>query len=981
MFLSRMSQLYSSFRSQFVEGSISVFFWLLILSLAGFTYFFTEYLVQQHQQRIVSTSTISAKGLANVIDERIQQHRLMVQAMGMNDGERIHTLAKGGGYPFELAQINMHVQTLLPEATQFAILNQSGQVVMGSEDIQFSQKCKHELKINIVDDSIADFLLEPHSFEGGDLHYDLVTKIQRGEDIVGLYISFSLEGYKQLIADFNTDDFEFILVDRATSQAVIASAMAVGSSRYGYELDREFVENALTVASVQGAKWKLLGVKTQDVFADYSNQVRLTAAAIFTTIAVILVLILFYLKKIERVKKRLEESSVQDALFNSGPTVLFQKQADSNMALGYVSPNVETLLGCNAKAVLELHSYSQLIWPEDVAAVRVTIFNAISHREKEVELEYRLKHGQDRGFHWVYDLTRIIYDEFGRAISLQSYVSSVHAQKNAEQQANKLIEDAPDAIAVTDRYGVIFRVNHAFEKLFEYDRAELMGHSIELCINEEDESALVQFKKQLVDDSGEDYIALGMDRPLFGMTKSANELSLELSLSAVETPDGVQLVHMVRDISVQVDAQKQMMLAKENAEALAKARSRFVAIMSHEIRTPLNGVLGMSNLLLGTALSSQQEAYLKAIEHSGQVLLRIVNSILDFAKLDEGAVELASKPLILDEIIYDSMGILQSQANEGDVDVHFKNEMASGLSFLGDGGKIQQIILNLLGNAIKFTPAGRVDVVLSDQTDAMDQISNQFVLRLEVRDSGIGIPSAHLEKLFDSFTQADESTTRQYGGTGLGLAISKQLIELMGGQIGVHSKEGVGSTFWVDIPLKEIPHLTPEFGDIKLLADTDDLVVPSDVDADEKVPVLKVEPSLNNRSILLIEDDLVNQQVIAAFVERLGARVDIAKNGMEGLSFWRTHPKLYDAILMDCQMPIMDGYEATTLIRKEEGFMHATHSVPIIALTANAMPADRERCLAAGMNDFISKPVEVSVFNEVLIKWANQNQDKVKDKG
>ncbi|GKT12023.1 MAG: two-component system, sensor histidine kinase [Thiomicrorhabdus sp.] len=961
-----------------------IFFWFLSICLAVACYVSSEYLIDQHSQRVDAAVTISAKGLANVIDERIVQHRLMTQSMEMHHRERILALVKGGAGANEFLAIEAHLKTLLLDARQFAVLDQYGKVVIGSSGAELGGTSQNFIKA-VFHNTSDSYQLVAYRHVDGQLRYDLVVPIGLPNVQGGLFISFSFERYKQLIGDFNTQDFEFILLDGSSNSDVIASSAAVGSSLYGDSLNPSFIKDALVHAPIQGAQWVLLGVPADGLFDSYKKKIYITALVVFLSIFVLLLIIQFYLKNLESVRTHLAESSVQDALFNTGPTVLFQKQADSNMAVQYVSPNVCTLLGCKTDELLREKSFTDLIWPEDVATVRMAIMKALSLREVEVALEFRLQHQKEHVFCWVYELTRILYDDHGQPVVLQSYITSIHAQKMAEQQANKLIENAPNAIAITDRYGVIFRVNNVFEKLFEYDRSELMGHSIELCVNEEANEELEAFKQQLVTTSGEDFIGLGLDSPVLGMTKTAEELSLEVSLSLVETLEGVQLVHMVRDISVQISAQKQMQVAKESAEELAKARSRFVATMSHEIRTPLNGILGMSNLLQATALNQQQSSYLQAIEYSGQSLLTIINSILDFAKLDEGAVALESHPMYLVNIVNHAIDMLQTQAKSGEVAVYFENRMPSDDCFIGDEVRIQQVLLNLIDNAIKFSPGGRVDISLIE-TVCADHFSRFSNILIKVKDTGIGIHSDNLDKLFDSFTQADESTTRKYGGTGLGLAISKQLVDLMGGSIEVTSEEGQGSIFWLRFSLEKPspPSQSAKLISTNRINDTHSVVdsivtksFPSSVSAPLMPSVTRDgSQSLQNKTVLLIEDEEVNQRVVAAFLQRLGARVDIAGNGMEGLSFWRTHQQIYDLIIMDCQMPVMDGYEATKMIRKEEGLSQSGRSIPIVALTANAMSEDKERCLSVGMSDYITKPIDLDRFNYTMAKWANYKQDE-----
>ncbi len=963
-------------------------------------YVTTEYLIKHQHQKVEVAATISAKGLADIINERIEQSHLIIQAISMHHRDRIFALSTGGGYPFDLSAMSEEINDLLPNVLQFAILNSKGHVVVGSDDLTIGNACQASINHTLTENNLSPSLIELHGFSTGKKHYDIVQKLQRGGDVAGLLFSFKLDPFKTLLTSFNTSNFEFIMINTRSKIDVMASAQSADSSFYGQDVTEELMGKGLALVPIHGTRWSLLGLEKPGVFKHHAHQVRFITLILFLTVFGIVLWLVMYLRSAEMARKQLEEDSVQDSLFNAGPTVLFQKQPTESMHIQYVSPNIMALLGCSQQEVLN-KPYNALILAKDRPKVRSSLLEAFEQQLQEVNLEYRLELQNPLGYCWVNDVTHLTYDPKGRCIALQSYVNSVHAQKMAEQYANNLIESAADPIAVTNQKGVVVRVNQAFETLFGYNREEMVGRSIEICIDEKSQEIFNEFKQESLAKRVSHYNSLGIKNPLLAITRLRKELPVEISLSTINSLEGLQIVHIIRDVSVQIEAQKQMQIAKENAEALARARSRFVATMSHEIRTPLNGVLGMSNLLLGTTLDSKQQVYLQAIEYSGQSLLRIVNSILDFAKLDEGAVQLELKPFNINRLVHDSLQILQNQARDSGVTLKFENHLLGCDQFIGDAGRIQQIVLNLLGNAIKFSPEGRVDISLrlAEEVNDSSKIANIII---EVKDNGIGIAHENINRLFDSFTQEDASTTRKYGGTGLGLAITKQLVNIMKGEVGVASVLNQGSQFWVKLPLKTMK----EMDDLKFIKPNDttgqaELVnVQMSGDAKKSNPQIKkpvnpridensktdssssktefnfsplivdsAESRLKGKSVLLIEDDAINQQVISEFILRLGARVDIAENGIEGLSSWRTHPHKYALILMDCQMPVMDGYEASILIRKEELLSGVQQPIPIVALTANAMPEDRERCFSVGMNDFISKPIDVAHFNQTLLKW------------
>ena len=1004
-YLSNLNRHSRNSQRGFSLGSLSIFFWLFTFAMAFVGYLTTGYLINHQHQKVEVAATISAKGLADIINERIEQHNLIIKAISMHHQDRIFALSTGGGYPFDLSAISDEIDELLPDVLQFAIFNSKGHVVVGSDELFIGNACHASINQTLTRNSLSPSLIDLHGLSTGKKHYDVVQKLQRGGEVAGLLLSFKLDPFKTLLASFNTSNFEFIMIDSRNKLGVMDSSQSVDSSFYGQDVTEELKGKGLALVPIRGTHWSLLGLKKPDVFKHYADQVRFITLILFLTVFGIVLWLVMYLRSAEMARKQLEEDSIQDSLFNAGPTVLFQKQPTESMPVQYVSPNIMALLGCSQQEVLN-KPYKALILTKDRPKVRSALLEAFEQQLPEVNLEYRLELQNSPGYCWVNDVAHLTYDPKGRCIALQSYVNSVHAQKMAEQYANNLIESAADAIAVTNQKGIVVRVNQAFETLFGYNREEMVGRSIEICIDKNSQEIFNEVKLESLANRASHYSSLGVTNPLFAMTRSRKELPVEISLSSINSPEGLQIVHIIRDVSVQIEAQKQMQLAKENAEALAKARSRFVATMSHEIRTPLNGVLGMSNLFWGTPLNSKQQIFLQAIEYSGQSLLRIVNSILDFAKLDEGAVHLDLKPFSLDRLVHESMQILQNQASDLGVTLQLENRLLGCDQCIGDAGRIQQIVLNLLGNAIKFSPEGRVDIslMLADELNESSKVSNIII---EVKDNGIGIAQENISRLFDAFTQEDASTTRKYGGTGLGLAITKQLVKIMGGEIGVTSVLNKGSQFWVKLPLQtmeemhELKFTRPketegqaELVDVQMSADSEksnphikksnkprfDEYSKTDSPSSRMefvfspLPVESTESRLKGKSVLLIEDDAINQQVISEFILRLGAHVDIAENGIEGLSFWRTHQHKYSLILMDCQMPLMDGYEASVLIRKEELLSDVQQTIPIVALTANALPEDRERCFAVGMNDFISKPIDVACFNQTVLKWvANLN--------
>jgi len=435
----------------------------------------------------------------------------------------------------------------------------------------------------------------------------------------------------------------------------------------------------------------------------------------------------------------------------------------------------------------------------------------------------------------------------------------------------------------------------------------------------------------------------------------------ELHLSPVHNEQG-QLTHYIgvlTDIGLRKQAEAALRDARDQALENSRLKSEFLSTMSHEIRTPMNGIIGMTDLLLDTSLGAEQREYTRMVRESAQALMDIINDILDFSKIEAGKLDIEFTRFDLAQVLQSSVEMLGGKAREKSLTLSCQIDLDLPRMLLGDPTRLRQILLNLIGNAIKFTDTGSVTL-----SAKLDSATDGQLIRVDIGDTGIGISPSTQARLFESFTQADSSTTRKYGGTGLGLAICKRLVTLMGGEIGVVSALGQGANFWFTLPL--LPADTGTSNEPPLFVDSQ--LLPQSVATSHQASTGPAP----RQHLLLAEDNEINQRVAELLVTRLGYTLDTVDNGQLAVqavtrSIAGTGP-VYAAVLMDCQMPVMDGFEATAAIRSAE--LAGQPRLPIIAVTANAMPGVRERCLASGMDDYLSKPIQPELLRHLLEQWV-----------
>jgi two-component system, sensor histidine kinase and response regulator len=517
------------------------------------------------------------------------------------------------------------------------------------------------------------------------------------------------------------------------------------------------------------------------------------------------------------------------------------------------------------------------------------------------------------------------------------HTDSASAAADAEKAALAYIDYAINGILQTDKNGRILRANPAAASITGFDIKHLPGSHLHALISEKSASRANRHMA-LLDEQGISHTELK------AVHKDGRELIIEMA--SVEVENG-HFVHVFDDVTEQRQMVAEVNRARALAESANHAKSTFLANISHELRTPLNGIIGLGQLTLNGPLEEVQRDYIRKIVSSGQTLLHILNDLLDSAKLESGQMQFENRPFnIID--LFDELSPLAEQAfAEKNLNIQFVTRDCVPETLEGDSLRIGQCLRNLLSNAIKFTKQGEVRV----EVDTLDAKSgNPAMLRIQVIDSGIGMTQEALSHLCSPFSQAEASTARLYGGTGLGLYITKQMAEGMGGHLSVDSKLGIGSRFTLTFPL---------------------LVSSQAITRSTKSDPIEVPEEFRGSRILFAEDDAVNRIILGEWLQLAGIDTLMASDGQSLLDLFSTLPQLPDLILMDVQMPIMDGLKATQHLRKDGV------KIPIIGLSAGVSRAEQDACLAAGMNDFIAKPIELDDLWGALTRWLSPIQKPV----
>lgn len=741
----------------------------------------------------------------------------------------------------------------------------------------------------------------------------------------------------------------------------------------------------------------------------------------------------------------------------------------------HLSERLKEILGYGSSDInITLETFSQMFHPEDLPRIINDFQSLIQSDQDQIVGEVRLKHA-DGYWLWMEGRGSAVRDEKGWVLRISGAITDISERKNAQLELQKLslvASHTSNSVLISDAEGVIEWANDGFTRLTGYTKEEIIGRRPgPLLQGQETDEEVKKLVAQKIR-QGE-----SISTEILNYSKSGASYWINMEINPIRDQHGdiVNFIAIQTDITAQKVYEMQLKVAKKKAEQAALAKSEFLATMSHEIRTPMNAVIGMTGLLLDSKMSDEQRDFVDTIRISGDNLLNIINDILDFSKIDAGKLDLEQQSFLLPETVEDVLDLLSSKAQAQNLELTYEADPTVPAHIISDPTRVNQVLVNLIGNAIKFTKEGEVSLSIKET----HRFRNVSQIQFSVRDTGIGIPQNKADKLFQAFSQVDTSTTREYGGTGLGLAISSRLVQLMGGDIWVDSVPGEGSTFhftirvkrhdettfgtyifpehkpitsgkralliddnqtnlrilqsqlstWgiscetCDQPLEVLSivqsqvydllimdmhmpelnglnlarQLTEQLGDKlppmmmltslgqslrvnertyfraflhkpvrreQLYKHIHKVLIPQQelVAEQSKTKVVEAVQQMPDISILIAEDNLVNQKVARRMLKKMGYNAEVVANGQEALEI--VQRRKFDLIFMDMRMPVMDGLEATRRIRKK----FSTDQLKIIAMTANAMKGDREECINAGMDDYVTKPVKLELIRESILR-------------
>ncbi|WP_159447247.1 PAS domain-containing hybrid sensor histidine kinase/response regulator [Paucidesulfovibrio gracilis] len=580
---------------------------------------------------------------------------------------------------------------------------------------------------------------------------------------------------------------------------------------------------------------------------------------------------------------------------------------------------------------------------------RQRLLDILLQQGEVTEFLYRARR-RDGELIWISQSARLTRNEDGTpafisgfALDATARIDALGKLRRSETRLKAIVENSPYAILTMDdelRLDIPLD-SPTVERITSYRSHELRGQFFVDYVHPEDALRVDYELRRFLASPGESVTIQCRWRARNGQWRHMETHGVNFK----NNEDYAGVLFIFRDITNQIEAKERLIQARLAAENADRAKSEFLASMSHEIRTPMNAILGMADVLSESELTEEQQSYVELFRNAGEGLMSLIDDILDLSKVEAGQVVLEHIAYSLPELVEKLAHIMGIRARRNKVQLHTELDPELPETLVGDPGRLRQILANLLSNAVKFTHEGSIELTArrERQTEAPDQV------RFTVRDTGIGIPPNKIKDIFESFVQADASTTRQYGGTGLGLTISQRLVQLMGGRIWVESQEGRGSAFHVTIPLQEPPGAEKK--------------------EPPPSPTQELEESIPPGNVLLVEDTESNRTLIRAYLEPTRLQLDMAENGAKGVEKFTANQ--YDLVLMDMQLPVMSGYDAVRAIRRLEE-EEARSRTPVFALTAFALKGDAEKCLEAGCDLHLAKPVLREELLRIILEWLTK---------
>lgn len=777
-------------------------------------------------------------------------------------------------------------------------------------------------------------------------------------------------------------DTAFVSLNIATYNITrhgLRNLQIVGKSDFDMELGFQIVkENAIFADILNRALESITQEEDQFISNRWTSvEVKkdIDYRYLYILLAAIAFLMLFYFIRSYELKKKIKKSTSElSKLLKTFDEHVIASETDLEGNITYASKAFCKINGYSREEFLG-KSHSMIKNPDNDPQVYKELWDTIKSGKVWRGLIKNRK--RDGSSYWVDTVITGNYDELGRVSGYMAIRHEVTAKVELQEfSANleKIVQNRTDELytlssqqkAIFDsatigilllENRIIKQVNNQACKMFGYTEDELIGGTTRaICGND----AVYEKVRDYYEIVKEGKIASWEQNII---RKDGTIFIAKVSLKAKDDRNPLLgVVATIDDITLEHKALADMQEARKIAEESTKAKSQFLANMSHEIRTPMSAIIGMAYLVLETDLNPKQRSYIQKIENAAKNLLGIINDVLDFSKIEAKKMTLEHKEFYLEDVFESLIDIFVFKIDEKGLKMLFSigDDVPSAL--IGDSLKLSQVLINLLSNAIKFTSSGEIIISVK----VADIFQESIRLEFEVKDSGIGLSKEQIERLFTPFHQADGSITRTYGGTGLGLSISKYLVEMMGGSIGVESEEGIGSKFYFNVKMDLgeenktiLKHNVPK----KLLTPSNLYDTALHIFDKTYSNYEKIAESLGGTKILLVEDNVQNQEIATELLNKVGVEVVVANNGKEALE--KIDERDFDGVLMDCQMPVMDGYEATRVIREKNKFQ----AIPIIAMTANNTQSDKEQCFNAGMSDFVAKPIDVKIFYDVLMKW------------